>query len=403
MTVAYRYPFDRRDPLRPPAEFAALRESTSPTLVTMPGGGQAYLVTRHDQARTVLSDARFSVNRNRPGVAQPVAMRRDDSMMSADPPEHTRLRRLVSKAFTARRVEELRPRIAALTDGLLDAMAAAGEPADLRTALAWPLPVQVIAELLGVPDVDRRLLGDWSARIAGLTAYSAEEMRRARDEFRGYLGELIAEKRARPGDDLLSALITARDSDGRLNDSELVSQSLLLLFAGHESTGNQIGNGAVALLSRPERYAALCRDPALVHSAVEEMLRYAPPGDGAQLRVALADVPLGAVVVPAGSTVLVAIGAANRDGEAFADPEEFDADRADNRHLTFGHGIHFCLAAALARAELQIAFRALCTRFPGLRLAVPPRELRWQQRMRLAGYQEIPVRWTGGPVGGPGA
>ncbi|MEH1122995.1 cytochrome P450 [Micromonospora sp. CPCC 206061] len=388
-----RYPFDRVDPVQPPDEFTMLRSTASPALVTMPTGGQAYLVTRHEQARLVLSDERFSANRNRPGAAAPVPMARDDSMMSADPPEHTRLRRLVSKAFTARRVEGLRPRIAELTTELLDAMADAGPPADLRAALAKPLPILVIAELLGVPDVDRDRLADWSTRMSGLTAYPPEQIRAARDEFRGYLGGLITVKRARPGDDLLSALIAARDEGGRLSDSELVSQALLLLFAGHESTGNQIGNGAVALLSSPSRYAALCQDPSTVDPVVEELLRYAPPGDGAQLRIAVADVRLGGVLVPAGSTVLVAIGAANRDGDVFADPDAFDPARAANQHLTFGHGIHFCLAAALARAELQIVFWALCARFPSLRLAVPAGELRWQQGMRLAGYEEIPVRW----------
>ncbi len=385
-----RYPFVRSVPTEPPVEFGQLREQPI-RQVRMPTGDLAYLVTRYHEVELVLSDPRFSTDRNRPGAPRPVGMSRDDSMMAKDAPEHTRLRRLVSGAFTRRRVQELLPVIQAQADQLISAMVENGAPADLHEQLAVPLPLAVISRLLGIPAADHPMLRNLSERMVSLTSYPQAEVLAARASLRDYLAELVASKRRAPGEDLTSAMVAARDEQDRLSESELISQTLLLLVAGHETTTRQIGNGAVALLSRGQ--LPLLADPARLATAVEEMLRFAPPGDGAQFRIATEDVELGGVRIPAGSAVLAPVGAANRDPRRFAEPETFDIDRPDNGHITFGHGPHFCLGAPLARLELQVVFGTLARRLPTLRLAVRPDELCWLPGLRISGYQNIPVGW----------
>lgn len=387
------YPIERTVELDPPAEFARLQTAQPVALVRLPTGDIAYLVTRYEDVRRVLSAPVFSNDRSRAGVPQPVAMSRDDSMIGMDPPQHTHLRALISRTFTARRVEALRPRIQEIVDDLLDEMAAGIPPLDLNLALARPLPMSVVGELLGVPYVDQAKLHDLTQRMVSLTAYTPAEMSEARDALRAYISELVAIKRRAPADDLLSAMIVARDGQNQLTESELISQTMLLLVAGYETTMNQIGNSVVSLLRNPHCIEMMCSDPALITGAVEELLRHDPPTDAAQFRVTVEEVEIAGVRIPANSAVLACIPAANRDERAFPDSDRLVITRDTERHLAFGHGAHYCLGAALVRAELQILIASLIQRFPGLRLAVPFWTLRWRRGLRLGGYTEVPVTW----------
>ncbi|MEJ3749938.1 cytochrome P450 [Actinomycetes bacterium KLBMP 9797] len=313
------------------------------------------------------------------------------SMLTADPPDHTRLRRLVSAAFTPRRVDGLRPAIARIAGELLDAIAPEGS-ADLVASYALPLPTRVICALLGVPDEDRDQVRTWSDALfaAPVDAAAVAAVLAARSALRGYLAELVAAKRRAPGDDLLSAL-SARDD--RLTDDELVATGVLLLVAGHETTAGLIAAATLRLLAHPDHLARVRRDRALLAPAIEESLRV----DGAVVlgvvRYTKADVTVAGVRIPAGEAVLLCTPAANRDPARFADAGAVDLARPENPHLSFGHGIHFCLGAPLARLEARIALGALLDRLPDLALAVPPAEVRWRSGAvrRLA---TLPVRFT---------
>ena len=311
-----------------------------------------------------------------------------------DPPDHTRLRGLVAKAFTPRVVEGLRPRVDSVVAGLLDA---AAERARLEVIeeYAYPLPVVVICELLGVPTEDQELFKGWSRALARsldpdfvLPADTLQERMEAVQAFDEYFTGLIAWRRGHPGDDLLSALIAAEERGDQLSEDELLATCTLLLVAGHETTVNLIGNGALALLRHPEQRGRLRADPALARSAVEEVLRYDPPVqlDG---RIAMTDIEVGGVTVAAGEQAMILLAAANRDPEQFDDPDAFEVTRSDNRHLSFGHGIHFCLGAPLARLEGQVALTALVRRFPDLALEVddPP----YKENVVLRGLASLPV------------
>jgi cytochrome P450 len=310
-------------------------------------------------------------------------------MLAADPPDHTRLRRLVSGAFTARRIEELRPRIDEITDDLLDAMSGR-ERVDLIDAFAFPLPIQVICELLGVPAADRDSFRSWSNIIVSGTA-SRDRLPGAMQAMASYIRGLLADRRAHGGDDLLTALIDVRDHEDRLSEDELSSMVFLLLIAGHETTVNLIGNGTLLLLSRRERWEQLRAGPALLPSAIEEFLRYEGPVETATFRVAAEDLEIGGQAISAGDPVLVVLLSANRDDDRFPAPDDLRLDRAQNPHLAFGHGIHYCLGAPLARLEAQVAFRKLLSRYPDLRLAVPEEELIWRPGVLLRGLEGLPV------------
>jgi cytochrome P450 len=310
-------------------------------------------------------------------------------MLAVNPPDHTRLRRLVSGAFTARRVAALRPRIEQLTEQLLDEMSGA-DRVDLIDSFAFPLPIQVICELLGVPADDQRDFRAWSnAIVSGGT--DPESLPPALVAIVGYIRDLIARKRQRPDDGLLSALIAVRDDNDRLTDDELISMVYLLLIAGHETTVNLIGNGALLLLAEPERWARLAAEPQLVPAAVEEFLRYEGPVQTSTFRTAVEPVELGGRTIPAGAMVLVSLLSANRDAERFAEPDAFDPHRSVAPNLAFGHGIHYCLGAPLARLEAQIAFAGLLRRFPATRLAVPVEEITWRPSLLLRGLSGLPV------------
>lgn len=312
------------------------------------------------------------------------------SMLTADPPDHTRLRRLVSAAFTPRRVERLRPTIARIAAELLDAIAPHGT-ADLVASYALPLPTRVICALLGVPDPDRDQVRTWSDALfaAPVDPVTAAAVLEARSALRGYLAQLLAAKRRAPGDDLLSELSTR---DDRLTDGELVATGVLLLVAGHETTAGLIAAATLRLLARPDHLARVHRDRALIAPAIEESLRV----DGAVVlglaRYTKRETTVAGVRIPAGEAVLLCTPAANRDPARFADPDAIDLTRPENPHLSFGHGIHFCLGAPLARLEARIAIEALLDRLPGLALTVPPDQAPWRSGAvrRLAA---LPVRF----------
>ncbi|MET9023685.1 cytochrome P450 [Actinopolymorpha sp. NPDC004070] len=390
----------------PEAVYSVLREEGPVRKVVFPlGWGEAWIVTRYDEARAALADPRLLKN-DRVAVAQYLDPEQiggfklgDDEgllahMLSSDPPDHTRLRTLVNKAFTSRRVEALRPRIEAITEELLDAMAARGahgEPVDLIDALAGPLPMTVICELLGVPPSDRDDFRSWCTVITAddLTDDVERTMSAA---IAGYLRELVAAKRAQPGEDLLTALVQARDDNDRLDEYELIAMAFLLLLAGHETTVNLIGNGILALLRNPGQLDRLRADPSLVGGAVEEFLRYDGPLNLATTRFTSEPVRLGGVEVPRGQIVMVSLASANHDESRFPHAGRLDITRRGSGHLGFGHGIHYCVGAPLARLEGEIAFHRILERFPQLSLAIEPDEVHWRQSIVFHAVERLPVR-----------
>ncbi|MGW5748018.1 cytochrome P450 [Amycolatopsis sp. NPDC003861] len=391
-TEPLAYPFNEEAGLDLNEAYAAARDAEGMVRVKMTYGEPAWLATRYADARLVLGDRRFSRAMEKEKDAprrSPVV--RDGGILQMDPPDHTRLRTLVAKAFTMRRVELLRPRVASLASELIAEMKAAGAPADLVDAYALPIPVAVICELLGVPVADRPKFRVWSDAALSTSGLMPEEFERNREELRDYMRGLIADHRERPQDDLMTALIEARDVRDRLTELELVDLCVGILVAGHETTASQIPNFVYALLDQPSQWERLCADPDLIPAAVEELLRFVPLGAGAGFaRYATEDVSVGGVLVRAGEPVLVAIGAANRDALQFGDAEKLNFDRPENHHLGFGHGVHHCLGAPLARLELQEALRALVTEMPGLHLAG---DIVWKTQMLVRGPRSMPIGW----------
>jgi cytochrome P450 len=391
------YPFPPPPSLYEPSpEFAHVRDERPVAQVTMPDGRPAWLVTGYAEVRQVLVDQRFS----RAAATGPDALSTgltiaNDSILGMDPPEHTRLRRLVARAFTARRVEELRPRAAKLVDSLLDGIETRPRPVDLVEHFSLPLPVQVICELLGVPAADRPTFHAWSDTLMADWQRDQAEVDAAFEQMTAYFSGLIATKRAEPADDLMTALIAARDEQDRLSEHELVNLSLGLLIAGHETTANQINMFVLTLLHHPDEWARLRSDPGAIPAAVEELSRFVQLGENSVSlpRVTTENVELGGVTLPAGAFVLPAIGAANRDPSAFADADRLDLDRVDNAHLGFGAGVHHCLGAQLARMQLQEALRGLLRRLPDLRVTVPDSELRFKSGMVVRSLEALPVTW----------
>ncbi|ASO19474.1 cytochrome P450 [Actinoalloteichus hoggarensis] len=363
--------------------------------MVIPEGEATWIVTRYDEARAALADP--ALQKSPPAAA--VGRFKDDvyfsqdlsaNLLQSDQPEHTRLRKLVTKAFTSRRVAELRPRVEQIADELLDEMAGRTE-VDLLDAFAFPLPMTVICEFLGVPGEDRDDFRRWSNLLLDV---DSEETGPASASMAAYLMRLIAAKREAPADDLLTALIQARDDEDRLSERELVGMVFVLLVAGHETTVNLIGNGVHALLRHPDQLAALKADPGLLPGAVEEFLRFDGPIHLATMRWASTDMTLYGARVSAGDPVLVSLLSANRDPDRFEEPDRLDVTRAPGGHLAFGHGIHFCLGAPLARMEGEIAFGRLLARFPDLSLAAEPETLRWRHSTLIHGLETLPVRLT---------
>ncbi|MFB6624817.1 MULTISPECIES: cytochrome P450 [unclassified Streptomyces] len=383
----------------PYTAFARLRERGPVHQVITPDRGLVWLVVGYEAAREAFGSPHLSRDWQRdyrqPGWEPPYALNMlgNSNMLMSDPPHHTRLRKLVSQEFTARRVEGMRQRVQEITDELLDAMTADGaRSAEIIEAFASPLPMIVIAELLGVPNLDRASFHAWSNETLAPTSPEAEK--EAYEQIMPYLAGLIAAKRENPGEDLLSALVHTVDEGGdRLTEEELVSLAFLLLVAGHETTVNTIGNAVRALFDHPDQLAAVLADPpGLAAGLVEETLRYDGPVATTTPRIALEDTEIGGVQVPRGAIVLIAMAGADHDPERFPDPERFDVRRSDARsNLSFGHGIHFCLGAPLARLEGEVALRTLLERCPDLAANGEPGE--WLPGLLIRGRRELPVRW----------
>ncbi|MFB7633497.1 cytochrome P450 [Streptomyces sp. NPDC056149] len=388
------YPFGPIDRLNVDPKLVEICGEQPVLRVTLPFGGDGWLVTRHADVKTVLADTRFSraaaVGDDVPRTVA-VGLPRT-SMLSMDPPEHSRLRRRVANAFTVRRVEKMRPRVREIVHGLLDTMITTGSPADLTKALTWPLPITVICELLGVPLADRDRFNVW---VDGLLMLSdPAQAARAREHLCEYLAGLVALRRAQPTDDLLGELVAMQDEEDRLGEEELVSLGVSLLSAGQEATANQIGNFVYTLLTHPDLWRELAADPALIPGAVEELSRFIPISATAGFtRIATEDVELSGQTIRAGDAVVAELGLANRDPEVFDRPDEIDFHRGTVPHVTFGHGVHHCLGAQLARLELRVVLEALIERLPALRLAVPADQLSWRTERLIRGVAALPVSW----------
>jgi cytochrome P450 len=361
----------------------------------LPDGRIVWLVSGYQNVRQMIIDQRFSrALAVAPEQApQGFEMFAGGSINGMDPPEHTRLRRLVASAFTVRRTEALRPRVTSIVNELIDAMIGRPQPVDLVKGFSLPLPAQVICEMLGVPAADIEQFHAWSDAIVADWQRDSDEILTALVELYGYFGALIEVKRAHPADDMMSALIAARDDADRLSEEELTVMCCALLIGGHETTANQINLSLLMLFDHPDQMATLRADPGLIPGAVEELLRCSRLGGLAPARVTREDVEIGGVVIPAGEQVIPLLSTANRDSSVFAEPDRFDVTRDAASHLTFGAGVHHCLGAQLARVELQEAFRGLIGRLPGLRLAVPASELEFKPGMAIHSLRELPVRW----------
>ena len=384
--------------------YARLRAEAPVCKIVLPTREDAWLVTRYDDVVAALKDERLvkeTTNALTPAqaAAQPwfrkmfKALKRN--MLEVDPPDHTRLRALVFKVFTPRLIEQMRGRIERLTNQLLDAALARGR-FDLIRDYALPLPTTIISEMMGVPVADRRRLNRWSNALlsaAGSTWAMVHAIPAGWSLMR-YISAIVQKRRAEPRDDLVSNLVRAEEAGDSLSQHELVAMIFLLLVAGHETTVNLIGNGTLALLENPEQMQRLRDDPAMIRSAVEELLRYASPAETATERYAREPVTIAGVTIPQGSMVFPVLASANRDERQFPNADVLDLTREPNRHLAFGLGTHFCLGAPLARLEGQIAINSLLQRAPKLRLAVPPRSLPWRAGLIVRGLQSLPVTVT---------
>lgn len=385
----------------PHAFFRKLREEAPAHRLAAPRGFfKGWLVTRYAEAKELLTDPRISKDTARArelifaraekaGEAGFLDGALTQHMLNADPPAHTRLRKLVNKAFTARTVARLRPRIEEITDELLDELAAAGS-VDLVKSFAFPLPTTVICELLGVPGEDRERFSAWSATL--LSRAVPEAVQRDSAAMAAYLRELIDEKRRTPTDDLLSELVHVSEEGDRLSEQELVAMAFLLLVAGHETTVNLIGSSVLALLRNPDQLAALRADESLLPNAIEEFLRFDGPVNVATLRFTVEPVRVGEVEIPAGEFVLISLLSANRDPGRFPDPDRLDITRAPGGHIAFGHGIHYCVGAPLARLEAEIALGGLLRRFDSWTLDGEPETLRWRESTLIRGLESLPIR-----------
>jgi cytochrome P450 len=386
-------------PFNPPRRITALRAARPVSPMVFPDGHEGWLVTGHDAVRRLMADTRFSSRQDigvlhmpyeTPGM--PVATEPSPQIpgmfIAMDPPDHTRLRRKLTGAFTVKRMKQLEEHIVAVAERQLDELARLTPPVDLVKEFALPVPALVICELLGVPYADRETFQVNSAKFLEKDI-ALEEKMAAYGALSGYLTELVTGKRAEPGDDILSDL--ARDDD--LTVDELTGIAFLLLLAGHETTANMLALGTFALLEHPEQLAELRAAPELMPDAVEELMRYLSIAD-IFFRYATAEIELGGETIPAGSTVIVSLLAANHDPERFDHPDTLDIHRKARGHLSFGHGVHQCLGQQLARIEMRAGFAGLLRRFPTLALAVPADEVRLRTDMNIYGVHELPVTWT---------
>ncbi|MEU7697867.1 cytochrome P450 [Streptomyces sp. NPDC015492] len=392
--------------------YAWLREHAPVHRTTLPSGVEAWLVTRYGDARQALADQRLSKNpahhdesphaKGKTGIPGERKAELMTHLLNIDPPDHTRLRRLVSKAFTPRRVAEFTPRVQELTDRLIDGFVEKGS-ADLIHEFAFPLPIYAICDLLGVPEEDQDDFRDWAGMMIRHGGGPRGGVARSVKKMRGYLAELIHRKREglrqEGADDLISGLIKASDHGEHLTENEAAAMAFILLFAGFETTVNLIGNGMYQLLRHPEQREPLqasvaAGETGLLETGIEELLRYDGPVEMATWRYATEPLTIGGQDIPAGDPVLVVLAAADRDPERFDGPDVLDLARRDNQHLGYGHGIHYCLGAPLARLEGQTALATLLTRLPDLRLAADPAELRWRGGLIMRGLRTLPVEFS---------
>ncbi|MGX1758698.1 cytochrome P450 [Streptomyces lydicus] len=394
--------------------YAWLREHAPVHRTELPSGVEAWLVTRYTEARQALADGRLSKNpvhhsesahgKGKVGIPGERSANLMTHLLNIDPPDHTRLRRLVSKAFTPRRVAAFAPRVQELTDQLIDRFAAKGE-ADLIHEFAFPLPIYAICDLLGVPREDQDDFRDWAGMMIRHGGGPRGGVARSVKKMRGYLAELIHRKRETLGDtaeadeDLISGLIRASDHGEHLTENEVAAMAFILLFAGFETTVNLIGNGLYALLRHPAQRELLQKsitagDTDLLTTGIEELLRYDGPVELATWRFATQELTLGGQRIAQGDPVLVVLAAADRDPARFTEPDVLDLTRRDNQHLGYGHGIHYCLGAPLARLEGQAALATLLTRLPDLRLAAEPDALRWRGGLIMRGLRSLPVEFS---------
>lgn len=390
------FPFDTSPAADDDTGLARLRDEGPLRQVRIPTGEVVWLVTRHAEVKQLVSDQRFSRAANTapdsptllPGVQFA------DMLINMDPPAHTRVRKLFARAFNVRAIDGLRPRIAEITDGLLADLAAAGPPGDLVGALTRPLTTQVICELLGVPFTERERLADFVRLFSAVPPPSVEQTQAVMADTSAYLLDLAARRRREPADDLLTALVEVHDGSDRLTEAELLHNTMLLFAAGHDTTLNHLANSVLTLFRHPDQLARLVAEPELIPAAVDELLRYVRLSSVGIARIASTDVEVGGVLVRAGEAVIPIFHAANRDPAVFDRPDQLDVTRPDaGAHIQFGHGIHYCLGASLARTELELGLHGLLTRFPGLRLAVDEAELDWLPGYALRRLRRLPVSW----------
>ena len=388
----------RRDVLDPGPDLREMRESAGIHRMDSLLGVPAYVITRHDDVKAALADhERFSNHRPPELVRPPGAVVTEEerdigigSLLAMDPPDHQRLRRMLTPEFTVRRMKRLEPRIAEIVDQHLDAMERSGPPADLVADFALPIPSLVICELLGVPYADRDEFQERTARQLNFSL-SFEQRRELQLAGRAYMHELVRRARREPGEDMLGMLV--RDHGDDISDAELVGVAGLLLVAGHETTSNMLGLGTIALLQHPEQLAAVRDDPDAVGPAIEELLRYLSVVQNAIPRITTAEVTVNGVTIPPRHLVLLSLPSANRDPHFIDEPDVLDIRRGAMGHLAFGHGIHHCLGAPLARMEMRVAFPALLRRFPGLALAEEPGEVRFREYNLIYGARSLAVTW----------
>lgn len=385
----------------PSAFYAHLRAQEPLTYVDdFLGMGKAWIVTNYDDAIALLKDPRFTKDRRKvlsagdeqTSIPESPFLALMQNMLMVDPPNHTRLRSLVSKAFTPRMIEQLRPRIQQITDELLDAVQERGEM-DLINDFAYPLPITVISEMLGIPVTDRQQFRAWTQVLVNTGEQNQQESLKtsAIGEFLRYIKSLLDEKRVHPGNDLTSNLVQVEENGDALSENELISMIFLLIVAGHETTVNLIGNGTLALLQHPDQMQRLQHDLSLIPAAVEELLRFTAPVNLSDERWASEDISMHGKVIRKGEIVYASLIGANTDPKQFHHPEVLDIARQENQHLAFGKGIHYCLGAPLARLEGQIAFGTLIQRLPNLHLASDPEQLIWNNNFMLRGLRSLPV------------
>jgi cytochrome P450 len=392
---------------------ARFREEGPAHEVVFPHGAKVWLVTRYDEVRALVTDPRVSKDGRRMNEMfarhsgapvqedEPADVGYDDDlaahMLNSDPPRHTRLRALVGKAFTARRMESLRPRIEQVVENLLDKMDSEAE-VDLLEEFAAPLPLTIICDLFGIPQEDHAVFRMWANTLVG-AGHEPEEVAQASKNVAEYSNALINAKRANPGEDMLSALVKVTDDGDRLTQDELVSMIFLLVVAGHVTTVFSIGNAVFNLLTHPAEMAKLRADPSLMPAAVDELMRFDGPSSVGTFRFTLADIPVGDVVIPAGEILALSWSSANHDSQRFPDGDRLDLNRRPVGALAFGHGLHYCIGKPLAMMQIEIALGRLMARYPDLRLAVEPDQVRWGHSSLLRGLDALPVSVT--PVDRP--